>query len=483
MRNCRLCKPLKGRDLSGAGLLFFLLFLCFSFPVQAAHVICIDPGHGGENHGTENVFAPLPEELSGAWEKELTMITAEAMRDRLLQYEDVEVVMTRTSDIDLSLEERAKIAIDHGAEFLFSVHYNASASLRFYGSEVWVSAFGQNYVKGMQFGLIETKALKSLGLIDRGVKTKISGKTDQDYYGIIKHAGEGGVPAAILEHCHVDNPVDYEFYDSVEELKAFGELDADCVAEYLGLSSAALGIDFSDRVLADIPEPLSPVYQDMTEPDFCSLTLIEENTKERRALTEISAQDADGPILYYTVSFDGGETESGYQPWPEGKDTIRVNIEIPYGIAPQLVITAYNRYDLGTASEPVALTSVSRGYADEETLPEPEESAAPDTAAGNSAAAGSGDAAEDRNAGETAAGDSFRMETENLQPEESIPPDAPSRWAPEKEEPAQKEGDRFVLFLQASLVAVFLLFGLFLTTILFSMMRRKKRRKPKNYVN
>ena len=448
------CKPFSGRCIRCSGLVYFLallIFFCFPLHAKAEHIICIDPGHGGENMGAEYLGAELPPELSGVTEKTLTLITALAMRDRLLQYDDVQVIMTRTEDLDLSLEERALIAKENGAEFLFSIHYNASASMRLYGSEVWISAFGREYVEGRKFAEIETKALESLGLVDRGVKTRLSDQTGVDYYGIIKHSREAEIPAVIIEHCHLDQPTDYEFYNSKEKLVRFGELDADCVAEYLGLSSSTLGIDHSGRVLPDIPEPITPVSQDRTDPDFCMVKVLEEDPENASVLVEISAEDSDGILTYYTVSFNGGETESDYIPWPKGKDTIRVKLHVPEGIAPMLTITAYNNYDLDCASEAIPLISVARAH---------------EEAAEQEAVPGAGDKTEDP-----------VLEGQELNPSEEHPdPDAYSRWAPPKKEDEVTE-DRFLYFLEVSLVVVLLLFSMLLLTLFVGMLSKSKKKK------
>ncbi|MBQ9436849.1 MAG: N-acetylmuramoyl-L-alanine amidase [Lachnospiraceae bacterium] len=463
------------RKLYGAGLFlsFILFFFCFSMVARAEHVVCIDPGHGGDNLGAEYLGAALPEPLKGVTEKDLTLITSLAMKERLEKYEDVRVVMTRTDDRALSLEERAQIAAASGAEFLFCIHYNASASMRLYGSEVWVSPFGAEYAAGAQFGLIETKALESLGLVDRGVKTKISDKTGLDYYGILKHSREQGVPAAIIEHCHLDNPHDYGFYDTVEKLKRFGEIDADSAAEYLGLKSEALGKDFSGRVLANVPAPINPVSQDRTDPDFCLAELVSEDPASASCVVNISALDSDSRITYYTVSFDNGITESDYVTWPKGKDTFQVKIDVPSGIVPELVITAYNNYDLGTASPMIPLTSVVRKHAGEE-----------EKSSGVSALG-------DSDGGDPSAGQEEGWQEEGIEGENSDSPipyeeteaqKGYSRWAPEREALPIEE-DHFFYFLEVSLVAVAILFGLFLTTLLFTALtsggRRKQNRKQR----
>ncbi|MDE6923901.1 MAG: N-acetylmuramoyl-L-alanine amidase, partial [Acetatifactor sp.] len=93
-------------------------------------VIVIDPGHGGDNRGTiENNHE----------EKFMTMTTALAMYNELLKYDGVEVYLTRTEDVKMSLAERAEFAASVDADFMFSIHYNASANHELFGSEVWVS--------------------------------------------------------------------------------------------------------------------------------------------------------------------------------------------------------------------------------------------------------------------------------------------------------------------------------------------------------
>ena len=83
-------------------------------------IVVIDPGHGGEeNRGGE----VLPHYV----EKNLTLQVAQAMKQTLEQFEGVEVYLTRTTDQELSLEQRAQIAKAYHADFLFSLHFNMSA--------------------------------------------------------------------------------------------------------------------------------------------------------------------------------------------------------------------------------------------------------------------------------------------------------------------------------------------------------------------
>ena len=94
-------------------------FFCSSLEAAAAPraqetgervTIVIDPGHGGENEGT----------LEGiVQEKKMTMVTAMAMYEELLKYDNVDVYLTHTEDVNLSLADRAQFAEERNADFLF----------------------------------------------------------------------------------------------------------------------------------------------------------------------------------------------------------------------------------------------------------------------------------------------------------------------------------------------------------------------------
>ncbi|HVG10610.1 MAG TPA: N-acetylmuramoyl-L-alanine amidase [Thermoanaerobaculia bacterium] len=84
------------------------------FPL-AVRKIALDPGHGGDSHGTR---APL-----GLIEKELTLDIAQRVR-KLLEADSFEVVMTREQDRSVSLEERGLAANRDGADIFVSIHLN-----------------------------------------------------------------------------------------------------------------------------------------------------------------------------------------------------------------------------------------------------------------------------------------------------------------------------------------------------------------------
>lgn len=316
--------------------------------------IVIDPGHGGDNEGT--LEGPVQE-------KKMTMVTAMAMYEELVKYDNVDVYLTHTDDITMSLADRAQFAADRNADFLFSIHYNASADHDLFGSETWISSVQPYNAYGYQFGWVQMQQMQDMGLFLRGVKTKLKDNGD-DYYGIIRECTARAVPSTIIEHCHVDEGRDIPYCQTEEDWKTFGREDALSVARYFGLSSTTLGIDYSAEA-NNLPEVslqavLPVTVRDKTEPDVCLLTLKNADYDTGDVTLEVTAADYDCPMMYYDYSTDGGETYSELLPWPgldimagTYPDTFSFSLTFTKGEQPVITVRGYNQADLFTESEPV----------------------------------------------------------------------------------------------------------------------------------
>ncbi|WP_299674809.1 N-acetylmuramoyl-L-alanine amidase [uncultured Roseobacter sp.] len=79
-------------------------------------VVVLDPGHGGVDPGAER---------ENVNEKELMLTFARELRDALLRAGDMDVVLTRESDMFVSLEGRVAIAHHAGADLFVSLHADA----------------------------------------------------------------------------------------------------------------------------------------------------------------------------------------------------------------------------------------------------------------------------------------------------------------------------------------------------------------------
>lgn len=98
-------------------------------PSPEPKTVVIDPGHGGRDPGAQGPFGPP--------EKDLTLALAQLIEERLEEDGDLRVVLTRTDDRYVSLEERTATANAQGAELFVSIHVNASESESLDGVETY----------------------------------------------------------------------------------------------------------------------------------------------------------------------------------------------------------------------------------------------------------------------------------------------------------------------------------------------------------
>ncbi len=92
--------------------------------------IVIDPGHGGRDYGA-------PGYLKGVYEKNISLKVARRLANKIRNKLDCEVIMTRNTDRNLTLEERTAIANTKNADLFISIHTNASRDRRAYGIETF----------------------------------------------------------------------------------------------------------------------------------------------------------------------------------------------------------------------------------------------------------------------------------------------------------------------------------------------------------
>lgn len=313
-------------------------------------VVVLDPGHGGVSGESDDGAS-----YNGVTERFINLTVANAAKQELEKYDNIKVYMTRTSpDERVSLRERAEFAESVQADFVFSLHFNASENHGKYGAEVWIPSIGQYYVKGYQFADISTRELEKMGLWNRGIKTRV-GEGEDEYYGIIRECENRGIPAVIIEHCYVDNLHDFDYFDVEEDLVEFGKTDANAIAKYFRLKSNEN--DYGNQELAQVEEPTERVYHDMSQPEICEVTLNQKETKKGILSFDILGKDKDSRILYYDYSLDGGVTYSDLFEWQDmdNDDMLTVmvsNISIDKGM---LVVRIYNQYDIPTESNHVEI--------------------------------------------------------------------------------------------------------------------------------
>lgn len=329
MRNniIRICRILSG--------FFFLILLLPALTCRATEVtdvvIVIDPGHGGDNEGTkEGLYT----------EKDMDLYTALKIKEYLSDYDWIQVYLTREKDINVSFRERAEFAKSKNADYLISIHYNASVNHDLFGSEVWISSGLEANKKCYRFASFFLKEFEEYGLFNRGIKVKLN-DNGQDYYAIIRETAKYDIPAMIVEHCHVDEERDAVFCDTYDKLDTFAYADACAILNALDINNPT-----QDQV----------VLEDLTAPDVCEIEMTDLDFETAKASFKLYAADFDSCLLYYDYSVDG-VTFSKRMPWPDtnpitmkSSDVELIEIELLKNKTRSVQFRVYNLYDIPTES-------------------------------------------------------------------------------------------------------------------------------------
>lgn len=201
-------------------------------------VIAIDPGHGGPASGAT---------YEGIQEKDVNLKIAKYLKTYLEQYVGVQVYMTRTTDVDLTLSKRVENSVANNADVFISIHNNASSNLDTSGAMVFYP--NDNYrpdlaIEGAELAESILNQLVALGLPNLGIRTrnsetgtKYSDGSLADYYGVIRNAKNSGIAGLIVEHAFVSSAYDRaNFLSTDAQLKKLAQADAKGIAEHYGLT-------------------------------------------------------------------------------------------------------------------------------------------------------------------------------------------------------------------------------------------------------
>lgn len=339
-------------------ILSFLIVLTSLFSnriyLQAAgnkeYIIVIDPGHGGENMGAmyNNVI-----------EKELTLRVAYSMKRELEKYNNVKVYLTRKSDQDMELDERAQFAKEKKADILLALHFNMSETHLNSGCEMWISSQGILHTRANEFASVENTLLKDLGLSKSMTNTRMN-ELNQDYYGVIREASIRQIPACIIEHCYLDCPEEYQFYDTPQALEQLGKLDATAVAMTYHLQSDELGVDYSKIKKNDIKLPKRVTENDVTGPSYVGIEPVKYDVKTNMLKLNVNVMEPDSQIIEYEYSLNSGDSYGNALPfW--GIDN-KAEIEVPVVSGGKLVIRVGNSNNLHMISEVIDLQPYYQEY-------------------------------------------------------------------------------------------------------------------------
>jgi N-acetylmuramoyl-L-alanine amidase len=122
----------------------------------SGYTIVIDPGHGGKDPGAIG--------HNGVMEKDLILATSKRIAAQL-QEAGANVILTRTDDYFVPLNERVHISNSHEADAFISIHFNAFDANYVGGINTYYHKSGYKLAHIIQHSLSEEVALKNRGVI------------------------------------------------------------------------------------------------------------------------------------------------------------------------------------------------------------------------------------------------------------------------------------------------------------------------------
>lgn len=175
--------------------------------------VFISCGHGGLDPGAVKYIV----------EKEYTLKTGLILAE-YLKSAGVEVMMSRTTDIETDLNEKVRRCNNYNPDLVIDVHYNAGGGAGFEIYHSRVAGTGKTLAENIDAEM--RKIMKS-----RGVKTKL-GFGGLDYFAIIR---DTDAPAVLCEGGFVDNKEDADFIEA--NYKRIARAYADGILKTLNITA------------------------------------------------------------------------------------------------------------------------------------------------------------------------------------------------------------------------------------------------------
>ena len=158
---------------------------------QPSQTVVIDPGHGGHDSGAVS---------GGRRESDDVLRLSLAVRD-LLQAQGQRVIMTRTSDVFLSLGERSAISNRNNTDLFVSIHRNSSTNSSANGVENFVFTIAPDSTVQCAFDVLNQ-------VVDAGVQNNRGVKREN--FAVLRNTH---APAMLLEMGFISNVRDNQLFD------------------------------------------------------------------------------------------------------------------------------------------------------------------------------------------------------------------------------------------------------------------------------
>lgn len=123
---------------------------------NSQYVVYIDPGHGGYDPGTQG---------NGIVEKDIVLNYGLRLKDKL-EANGIKVIMSRISDVYVSLEDRSRGANNVNPDIFISIHINSAGATSASGIET----FYKKDIDKLLAEKIQSKLINYTGAVNRGAK-------------------------------------------------------------------------------------------------------------------------------------------------------------------------------------------------------------------------------------------------------------------------------------------------------------------------
>lgn len=216
--------------------------------------IIIDAGHGGKDPGAVG--------CGGLLEKDVTLAVAQVLAEKLRK-NSFEVVLTRSGDHSLALEERTAIANTNKGDIFISIHVNASKSSDKNGVETYIldltddedamrlaarenatSAASMSDLQDILAGLLNNSKIDESTLVARSVQKSLSAGMQLPDRGVKQapfYVLSGALmPAILAEIAFLTNPDEAERLRRDKYLDRIAQHLADGLEEYVRQREVAM---------------------------------------------------------------------------------------------------------------------------------------------------------------------------------------------------------------------------------------------------
>lgn len=268
--------------------------LVFGQSSSGLRTVVIDPGHGGKDPGALGMHKAS----TGYHEKDIVLSISLLLGKKIeAAFPDVKVMYTRSTDVFITRNDRAKMANTH-ADLFISIHCNGNDNLSAHGTSVHILGqkskrkgnetdyFAQNQdvaqrrnnlmvVDGDQVkqtsidasetsdvisssllwkAIYESSLLFATEVIDKLIKEPLTPRgivLDQEVVDVLAYTSR---PAVLLELGFVTNEKEYNYLKTAAAQEEIAERLFQAFAAYKPVYDSYFNIDFSSQPVQDIPE-------------------------------------------------------------------------------------------------------------------------------------------------------------------------------------------------------------------------------------